>query len=168
MVKYPLPQHKCRHEFHAISQSNGYIRTWQMTAHFTSIRTLPQTLRPQASHASLRTTVFSPPLQVSMTAQTSQRPKGRNDVLSTLDSVIQALTLAKDTCGIPPAQIAFGFAVALLAVIGVLPPPTLQRGTSDLVYRGFHDQRTRLRRTWNILRGYMSNPRPRTEWEAVG
>ena len=55
-------------------------------------------------------------------ASTSQRPKGRDNVLSALDIVIQTLTLAKDTCGIPPAQVAFGTAVALLAMIRVCPP----------------------------------------------
>ena len=48
-----------------------------------------------------------------------QRPKGHDGVLSTLDAVIQSLTLANDVCGIPPAQIAFGSAVVLLALIRV-------------------------------------------------
>jgi hypothetical protein len=47
----------------------------------------------------------------------SQPPKGRDGVLSALDVLIQALNLAKDTCGIPPAQIAFGSASALLTMI---------------------------------------------------
>lgn len=34
--------------------------------------------------------------------------KGRDGVLSALDGVIQVLDLAKDTRGIPPAQVAFG------------------------------------------------------------
>ena len=49
----------------------------------------------------------------------SQRPKGRDGALSALDVLIQVLTLAKDTCGIPPAQVAFGSAVALLNMIRV-------------------------------------------------
>ena len=52
-------------------------------------------------------------------ASTSQRQKGRDGVLSALDVLIQALTLAKDTCGVPPAQIALGSAVALLTMIRV-------------------------------------------------
>ena len=50
---------------------------------------------------------------------TSQQVKGRDGALSTLDLIIQGLSLAKDTCGIPPAQIALGSAVILLAMIRV-------------------------------------------------
>ena len=50
-------------------------------------------------------------------ASTSQRPEGRDPVLPTLDVFIQVLSIAKDTCGIPPAQIAFGSAGALLSMI---------------------------------------------------
>jgi hypothetical protein len=49
----------------------------------------------------------------------SQQQKGRDGVLSTLDVSIQALNLAKDSCGIPPAQIAFGSASVLLTMIRV-------------------------------------------------
>ena len=49
----------------------------------------------------------------------SQQPKGRDGVLSALDVLIQALGLAKDTCGIPPAQIALGSAAILLTMIRV-------------------------------------------------
>ena len=55
-------------------------------------------------------------------APTSQRPKGRDAVLSTLDVFIQALNLAKDACGIPPAQVAFGSASVLLTMIRVPSP----------------------------------------------
>jgi hypothetical protein len=55
-------------------------------------------------------------------ASTSQRPKGRDGLLSTLDAFIQALNIAKDTCGIPPAQIAFASAIVLLAMIRVRFP----------------------------------------------
>jgi hypothetical protein len=55
-------------------------------------------------------------------ATTSQRPKGRDGALSGLDLLIQTLTLAKDTCGVPPAQIALGSAVALLTMIRVRLP----------------------------------------------
>ena len=66
----------------------------------------------------------SPP--VSTAVLTPQPPKERDGALSTLDALIQVLTLAKDTCGIPPAQVAFGSAVALLAMIRVgLLSPTL-------------------------------------------
>ena len=48
-----------------------------------------------------------------------QQPKGRDGVLSALDVLIQALNLAKDSCGIPPAQVAFGSASVLLSMIRV-------------------------------------------------
>ena len=55
-------------------------------------------------------------------ASTSQQPQGRDGALSTLDVFIQTLTLAKDTCGVLPAQVAFGTAVALLTMIRVRFP----------------------------------------------
>jgi hypothetical protein len=53
----------------------------------------------------------------------SQQPKGRDTVLTTLDLFIQALNIAKDACGIPPAQVAFGSATVLLTMIRVRFPP---------------------------------------------
>ena len=58
-------------------------------------------------------------------ASTSQPPKGRDGVISTLDVFIVTLSLAKDTCGVLPAQVALGSAVVLLAMIRVCLPPTL-------------------------------------------
>ena len=52
-------------------------------------------------------------------ASTSESPTGGDGALSTLDTLIQVLSLAKDTCGIPPAQIALSSAVVLLAMIRV-------------------------------------------------
>ena len=43
-------------------------------------------------------------------------------VFSTLDGFIQVLSIAKDACGIPPAQAAFGAASALLTTIRVRFP----------------------------------------------
>jgi hypothetical protein len=60
-------------------------------------------------------------------AQTSQPQNGRDVVLPTLDMFIQVLNIAKDTCGIPPAQIALGSAGTLLTMIRVRFPPTLRR-----------------------------------------
>ena len=60
-----------------------------------------------------------PRLQLVSTMISSQPPKGRESILSTLDVLIQALNLAKDACGIPPAQIAFGSASVLLTLIRV-------------------------------------------------
>ena len=52
----------------------------------------------------------------------SQPPKGRDAVLPALDVLIQALNIAKDACGIPPAQIALGSASTLLSLIRVSFP----------------------------------------------
>jgi hypothetical protein len=49
----------------------------------------------------------------------SQQQTARDSVLSTLDVSIQALNFAKDSCGIPPAKIAFGSASVLLTMIRV-------------------------------------------------
>lgn len=53
---------------------------------------------------------------------TTQQPIGRDGVLSALDIVIQGLNLAKDACGIPPAQVVFGSVSALLTMIRVRFP----------------------------------------------
>jgi hypothetical protein len=64
-------------------------------------------------------------------ASTSQPQKGRDGVLSTLNVSIKALDIAKDACGIPPAQLALGSASVLLTMIRVsflllrqVKPPT--------------------------------------------
>jgi hypothetical protein len=49
----------------------------------------------------------------------SQHPKARDGVLTSLDLLIQALNIAKDACGVPPAQIAFSSASVLLTMIRV-------------------------------------------------
>ena len=67
--------------------------------------------------------VFSSHLLPTLTmASRSRRPKGRDVVLPTLDVFIQALSIAKDACGIPPAQIALGSAGTLLTMIRVYFP----------------------------------------------
>jgi hypothetical protein len=55
-------------------------------------------------------------------ASTPQPPRGRDGALSTLDVLIQGLSIAKDVCGILPAQIALGSAVILLTMIRVRFP----------------------------------------------
>jgi hypothetical protein len=65
---------------------------------------------------------FSHPPPLSTMASASQQQKGRNVVLPTLDVFIQALNIAKDACGIPPAQIALGSASTLLTMIRVRFP----------------------------------------------
>ena len=61
-------------------------------------------------------------------ASTSHRPKGRDGALSTLDGFIQVLNFAKDTCGIPPAQVALGSALVLLTIIRVRSSPLCEDG----------------------------------------
>ena len=76
-------------------------------------------------------------------ASIPQRPEGR--VLPTLDVFIQVLSIAKDTCGIPPAQVAFGSAGVLLAVIRVcLPPPLNADGILTRVPLGHNGKRSGL------------------------
>ena len=49
----------------------------------------------------------------------SQRPKGRDAVLSSLDVAISALDLAKELSSITPAKAVFGSVSVLLAMIKV-------------------------------------------------
>jgi hypothetical protein len=85
-------------------------------------------------------------------ASTSQQPKGHDGVLTTLDVFIQGLGLAKDTCGIPPAQIAFGTACALLTMIRVRLPFLSDDELSIDVYLGYNVKRPGFHRPWEGLR----------------
>lgn len=58
---------------------------------------------------------YTPP----STMASSQRPRGRDAALTALDLLIQTLNIAKDACGVPPAQVAFGSASVLLMMIRV-------------------------------------------------
>ena len=75
-------------------------------------------------------------------ASTSQPGKGRDVILPTLDVLIQALNIAKDTCGIPLAQIALGSASTLLTMIRVCPPILLHEMNWKLksIYIGHNGQ----------------------------
>jgi hypothetical protein len=55
-------------------------------------------------------------------ASKSKQSEGRDRILSVLDALILALGLARDACGVPPAQIAFGSARILLTMIRVRAP----------------------------------------------
>ena len=84
-------------------------------------------------------------------ASNSQQPKGRDGALSALDVVIKTLDLAKESCGILPAQAVFGSASAILTMIRVglirfytMSPPVY-------ICLGLHGKRTGLCRPWNIL-----------------
>jgi len=49
----------------------------------------------------------------------SQRPKGRDNTLSSLNVTIEALNLAKDICSITPAKAVFGSVSTLLTMVRV-------------------------------------------------
>jgi hypothetical protein len=89
----------------ASSSSNGCGRTRQSNRpSVVSIRVFPHTTR-----ALTPTTSFNDGF--------IPEPKGRDVVLPTLDVFIQVLTIAKDACGVPPAQVAFSAASSLLTMI---------------------------------------------------
>jgi len=52
-------------------------------------------------------------------ATNAKQPKGRGDVISSLNVTIEALNLAKEISTITPAKAAFGSISALLAMIRV-------------------------------------------------
>ena len=85
-------------------------------------------------------------------ASTSQPAEGRDRVLPTLDVFIQVLNIAKDTCGIPPAQIAFGFASVLLSMIRARFPLMSNDAFLTHVSLGYDGQRSRFRRPRTGLR----------------
>jgi hypothetical protein len=85
-------------------------------------------------------------------SSTSQRPTGRDRVLPTLDVFIQVLNIAKDTCGIPPAQVAFGSASVLLTMIRVHLSPREEEEFLTRVPLGNDGQRPGLHRPWASLR----------------
>ena len=78
-------------------------------------------LRVLPSQPASRELLSHPPRTPTMTS-TSQRQKGHDRLLSTLDGCIQVVNLAKDACGIPIAQTAFASVGVLLTVIRVRFP----------------------------------------------
>ena len=85
-------------------------------------------------------------------ASASQQSKGRERVLPTLDVFIQVLNIAKDTCGIPPAQIAFGSAGVLLSMIRARFPFLYTYSLLTRISLGYDGQRPGFRRPWTGLR----------------
>ena len=100
----------------------------------------PHRLRPMSS--------FQPPNELRRWPQRPSDQKGGDGALSTLDTFIQALNLARNTCGIPPTHAAFGAATFLLTAIRVRSLPTLQR-------RAFGARQFRTR--WQMM-GITSSP----------
>jgi hypothetical protein len=102
-------------------------------------------------------------------ASTSQRQKGRNVVLPTLDVFIQVLNIAKDACGIPPAQIALSSASTLLTMIRVRFPLLLNKDRLlTPAYPGHLGQPSGLCRPRAELWQCVPNTPPAIERETVG
>ena len=106
---------------------------------------------------------LAPPL--STMASTSKQSKRRDGIISTLDVFIQVLSIAKDTCAVPPAQIAFGSASVLLTMIRVHPSLLCEKNLSTHACLGHDGQRPGLPRPWTSVRRCMSSTRPEIEGE---
>jgi len=83
-------------------------------------------------------------------ATKSQRPKGQDGVLSSLNVAIDALNLAKSVSSITPAEAVFDSTSVLLSTIRVGLPSMLV--DCWLMYTGLDDQRSGLRRAGASLR----------------
>ena len=86
-----------------------------------------------------------------MTSKSQQR-KGSDGAPSALDAAIQALNLAKDTCGISTAQNVFSHAGVLLTAIRVGPPSFCGDELPAHISLGHRGKKARLRRPGNVLR----------------
>ena len=112
--------------------------------------------------------ISSHPPTSTMTS-TSQPTRGRDVVLPTLDVFIQVLNIAKDACGIPPAQVALGSASSLLTMIQVrFPLLRWEDQPPAHVSLGHDGELSGLCRPWAELRECVSSTRPEIEGEAVG
>ena len=98
----------------------------------------------------------------------SQQPDGRDGVISTLDVFIQVLNIARGACGIPPAQVAFGSAGVLLAMIRVRSPLSYEDELPRHVHLGHDGQQSRLCRAWAGLRESMPSALREIEGKAIG
>ena len=79
-------------------------------------------------------------------ATDSERPKGRDGVVSSLNVTIEALNLAKEISGIAPAKTAFGSVSALLTMIRVHFFGFRDNEHRVHIHPGLDDQRTGVRR----------------------
>jgi hypothetical protein len=82
----------------------------------------------------------------------SQQQTAHDAVLPTLDVFIQTINFAKDSCGIPPAQIALGSASVLLTMIRVRYLLLREQILLIRVYLGHDGKRPGLCRPWTGLR----------------
>ena len=71
--------------------------------------------------------------------------KGQESAFATLGVFTRALNSAKDNCGIPPAQIAFGSPNILLMMVPVHFPPLYEDKPPARTYPGHDGRRSRLR-----------------------
>ena len=81
----------------------------------------------------------------------SRKSKRRDGVLAGLDVATQLLSVAKDACGFPPAQIALGAVCTLLTIIKVHSLLYLEERRPVHVYSGYHGQQTGFSRSRTIL-----------------
>ena len=81
-----------------------------------------------------------------------QGSKWRDTTLSMLDRVVQGLNVAKDVCGIPPAEIALGVACVLLTTIKVQLRFPCDNELSIHAYSGHNVQQRRFHQAWTVLR----------------
>jgi hypothetical protein len=106
----------------------------------------------------VRHIVFSQLPLVSTMDTSSQRPKGRDGALSSLNVAIDAINLAKDIVDIAPAKAAFGSVSALLTMIRVRFFLFCDDGLWVHTHPGLDGERTGLRRTWVELCRYLQSP----------
>jgi hypothetical protein len=88
----------------------------------------------------------------------SQRQKGRDDALSSLNMAVDAINLAKDIVDIAPAKAAFGSVSALLTMIRVRFFLFCNDELQVHMYPGLDGERTRLRRARVELRRHLQSP----------
>jgi len=69
----------------------------------------------------------------------SQRPKGREGALSSLNVAIEALNLAKEIASIAPAKAAFGTVSVLLTMVRVRSLLLCNNGSRVHMHPGFDD-----------------------------
>ena len=69
----------------------------------------------------------------------SQRPKGRDAIISTLNFTIEAMNLTKEICSITPANSAFGSVSLILTMIEVCFPPSRVHGLPVHLLQGIDD-----------------------------
>ena len=78
--------------------------------------------------------------------------EGRDRAISTLNTLIQILNIAKDACAIPPAQVAFGSVCVLLTMIRVRSALFYDHKLQIHDYSGHHGQQKGVCRHWVNLR----------------